>query len=449
MKLKLYRSSTVGIVFKDCKILTDPWLVDGEYYGAWAHYPPFNIENYLVELNSYNLIYVSHIHPDHCSVKTMSYLNKSIPVIIHRFHSKFLKFKIEKMGFKNVIEIENGKKYQINKDTSITIFAADNCDPELCYKFTGCANLNDKNNSQQIDTLSVIEHKDLKIVNINDCPYELAKHPLKIIKDKYKNINILMTGYGGAGPYPQCFDNLSFSEKIIESEKKKKSFLEQALNFIKLLEPDYYLPFAGTYTLTGKLINKQEIRGVPDVKEACSYIDQKLKKIHIKSKSIKIGPDDTFDISKPDNIGENFEINNEQYKKYIIEYLSNKKLDYETDDQPNEQELFQLAKSAQQNFIKKKKDFFSDISTDILIDFGSKIILLPFDDAPIQIKNVDFVPNANFVKLKLDPKLLKRLLMGPRFAHWNNAEIGSHIEYYRRPNIFNRNLHLSICYFHN
>jgi UDP-MurNAc hydroxylase len=246
-----------------------------------------------------------------------------------------------------------------------------------------------------------------------------------------------------------CKGYLSFSEKIIESEKKKKSFLEQALNFIKLLEPDYYLPFAGTYTLTGKLINKQEIRGVPDVKEACSYIDQKLKKIHIKSKSIKIGPDDTFDISKPDNIGENFEINNEQYKKYIIEYLSNKKLDYETDDQPNEQELFQLAKSAQQNFIKKKKDFFSDISTDILIDFGSKIILLPFDDAPIQIKNVDFVPNANFVKLKLDPKLLKRLLMGPRFAHWNNAEIGSHIEYYRRPNIFNRNLHLSICYFHN
>lgn len=39
--------------------------------------------------------------------------------------------------------------------------------------------------------------------------------------------------------------------------------------------------------------------------------------------------------------------------------------------------------------------------------------------------------------------------MGLNFAHWNNTEIGSHIEYYRQPNIFYRNVHLSICYFHN
>jgi UDP-MurNAc hydroxylase len=449
MKLKLYRSSTVGIIFENCKILTDPWLVDGEYYGSWSHYPPFNIENSLTELNSYDAIYVSHIHPDHCSVKTMSYFNKDIPIIIHKFHSRFLKFKIEKMGFKNVIEVENGKKHQINKDTSITIFAADNCDPELCYKFTGCANLNDKNTSQQIDTLSVIQHKNLKIVNVNDCPYDLAKHPLKIIKDRYKNIDILMTGYGGAGPYPQCFENLEYSEKIIESEKKKKSFLDQAFNFTQLIEPNYYLPFAGTYTLTGKLFNKQEIRGVPEVKEACNYIDQKLRDNNIKSKPIKIGPDDTFDMDKPEEIGTNFEINNEQHKKYAIEYLYNKKLDYEIDDLPEEQELLQLAKTAQQNFIKKKEDLFSDITTDILIDFGNKIILLPSDNSSVEIKNIDYTPNKDFIKLKLDPRLLKRILMGPRYAHWNNAEIGSHIEYYRQPNIFNRNLHLSICYFHN
>lgn len=449
MRLKLYRSSTVGIFFENCKILTDPWLVDGEYYGSWSHYPPFNIKNHLEELNSYNAIYVSHIHPDHCSVKTMLHLNKNIPIMIHKFHSKFLKFKIEKMGFINVIEIENGKKYKINKDTSITIFAADNCDPQLCYKFTGCANLNDKNFSQQIDTLSVIEHKNFKIVNINDCPYELAKHPLKIIKNKYKKIDILMTGYGGAGPYPQCFENLNSSEKLIESEKKKKSFLDQAFNFINLLKPNFYLPFAGTYTLTGKLFSKQELRGVPEIRDACLYLDQKLKDNSIKSKSIKIGPDDTFDINKPNEIGANFEVNKEEYKLYVMKNLSNKKLDYELDEIPEEQDLFQLAKSAQKNFIKKKEELFSNINTDILIDFGSKIILLPFNDKTVELKNIDYKHNRDFIKLKLDPRLLKRILMGPKYAHWNNAEIGSHIEYFRQPNIFNRNLHLSICYFHN
>ena len=39
MKIKLYRSATVGIHFKDFKILMDPWLTDGEYYGSWSHYP--------------------------------------------------------------------------------------------------------------------------------------------------------------------------------------------------------------------------------------------------------------------------------------------------------------------------------------------------------------------------------------------------------------------------
>ena len=32
-----------------------------------------------------------------------------------------------------------------------------------------------------------------------------------------------------------------------------------------------------------------------------------------------------------------------------------------------------------------------------------------------------------------DLRLLRRLLSGSRFAHWNNAEIGSHTRYNRRP----------------
>ena len=66
-------------------------------------------------------------------------------------------------------------------------------------------------------------------------------------------INVLLTGYGGAGPYPQCFENLNFEQKTIAGKAKEKQFLIQATQFIDQIEPDYYLPFAGTYTLTGKL----------------------------------------------------------------------------------------------------------------------------------------------------------------------------------------------------
>ena len=450
MKIKLYRSSTVGIHFDDFKLLTDPWLTDGEYYGAWSHYPYFDIDKNLNELNSYDAIYVSHIHPDHCSINTLKRLDKTIPIYIHKFHSPFLKFKIERLGFRTV-EIENGQSFVIGKNTSITIYAADNCDPELCYKFTGCANVNEKNISQQIDTLSIIENNGEKIVNVNDCPFELAQHPLRLLKEKFKDIDILLTGYGGAGPYPQCFDNLNSDQIDIEA-KKEESFLNQAYNFVELVEPKYFLPFAGTYTLTGKLSKLQKHRGVPDIDYACKFIDNKLK-LNDKNKinSIKIGPDDIFDIQKP-KVGDNFnKFNSIDQDLYVEEFLSKQELEYEKDEIPSSEEIFSLAKSAFKRFLEKKKLFNSKIETDIIIDFGSNLLLIPFDEETndIEIKDKKFVSNNKYILLKLDVRLLKRILMGPKYAHWNNAEIGSHINYFRSPNIYNRNLHTSLCYFHN
>ena len=161
MRIKLYRSATVGIEFENFKLLMDPWLTDGEYYGSWSHYPQFDFENNLKEINSYDAIYISHIHPDHCSEETLKKISKNIPIYIHNYHKKFLKFKIENMGFK-VFELENNKKTKIGNDIEINIIAADNCNPELCYKHVGCAILNgNKDNSQQIDTISIINDKNI------------------------------------------------------------------------------------------------------------------------------------------------------------------------------------------------------------------------------------------------------------------------------------------------
>ena len=125
------------------KILMDPWLTDGEYYGSWSHFPHFELDTHLSEINSYNAIYVSHIHPDHCSEDTLKKINKNIPIYIHSFHSKFLKFKLERLGFK-IIELKNNVRTKLDKNAYINIFAADNCNPELCYKLAGCSDLNTK-----------------------------------------------------------------------------------------------------------------------------------------------------------------------------------------------------------------------------------------------------------------------------------------------------------------
>ena len=56
--------------------------------------------------------------------------------------------------------------------------------------------------------------------------------------------------------------------------------------------------------------------------------------------------------------------------------------------------------------------------------------------------------SKKYVRYETDIRLLKRLLMGPRFAHWNNAEIGSHLKFFRKPNIFEKDVYGSMCYFH-
>ena len=71
------------------------------------------------------------------------------------------------------------------------------------------------------------------------------------------------------------------------------------------------------------------------------------------------------------------------------------------------------------------------------------------EDSSMEIVNNGVHLNQNaFVRISLDKRLLFRLLKGPRYAHWNNAEIGSHLRFERYPNIYERGLYHILCFFH-
>lgn len=452
MIIKLYRSSTVGLnLGGGYKILLDPWLTDGEYYGAWSHYPYFDFDKNLDEINSYNAIYISHIHPDHCSEDTLIKINKKIPIYIHSYHTKFLKLKLQRLGF-NVIELKNGERTQLDKNAYLNIFAADNCNPELCLKFAGCADLSAKDgHSQQIDTLSLIDDGKNVVMNVNDCPIELAQSTFKDIKKQYEKINVLFTGYGGAGPYPQCFENLNSNEKIIAAQAKKKQFLNQAIKYIDEIKPDYYLPFAGTYTLTGKLSNLQNLRGVSSVDEAYNFFENYYlsKNLADKIKPLKLNPESTFDLSSKEYDKSYQKINQEEYNLYIAQKLKNKLLLYEEDKLPTFDEIYDLSKIAYQKFIDKNLINNVNLKSDIFIKVNKKSLMLSLDKnlSVINSEEID-TKSKKYVLYETDIRLLKRLLMGPKFAHWNNAEIGSHLKFFRKPNVFERDIYNSMCYFH-
>ena len=451
MKLKLYRSATVGLDLNGFKILMDPWLTDGEYFGSWSHYPYFDLAKNLNEINSYDAIYISHIHPDHCSENTLKMISKEIPIYIHSYHSKFLKRKLQRIGYK-VIELQNNKRIKLNNNAYLNIFAADNCNPELCYKFTGCANLNSKKiGSQQIDTISVIDDGKNVLMNINDCPFELAQSTFENIKKQYEKINILLTGYGGAGPFPQCFENLSYEEKIISGEYKKEQFLQKTIKFIDNIKPDYYLPFAGTYTLTGKLSSLQNLRGQATVDEAYNYIEnyyssKNLSDVH---RPLKLNPGTSFDYSIKEYEKNYVKIKPEKHELYIKQYLSKKLYSYEKDEITNFDEIYELSKKAYKNFLNKILINNVKLNSDIIIKVNKKSLFLSQKNN-LSVINTDEISQISkkYVVYDTDIRLLKKLLTFENNSHWNNAEIGSHIKYYRKPNIFERNVHYAMVNFH-
>ncbi len=51
----------------------------------------------------------------------------------------------------------------------------------------GCGVVETKFKSTQIDSLSVISDGKNSVLNVNDCPYELAKESIEVILEKYKN----------------------------------------------------------------------------------------------------------------------------------------------------------------------------------------------------------------------------------------------------------------------
>jgi len=446
MKLTFYQSSAVLTEIKDVKILSDPWFVDGELYGSWNHYPPINLqaENFA----DVDYIYLSHIHQDHFSKKTLSKLNKKIPVIIHNFESKALRENIKSLGF-SVIELNHNIRTLLKNGVYINILAADNCDPAVCYKYFGCAPLEAKFGSTSIDTMCVIDDENNVIVNTNDCPYDLSYAATSIIKQKYSHVDMLLVGYTSASAYPQCF-NLSNDEKSKEKKRLQDDFLNKAENYVNLLQPKYFMPFAGRYTLAGKLAVLNNYRAVTELDDAFEYFINSKNIDSTKSQCIVLNSNASFDTSTGKSSEPYSKINSVEKQRYVEDVLAKRKLDYEYEEEPNIDEIKSLVEKSYERFERKRMELRFSSDTSVIIKLSDEeFIVISCDGKGWKIICQKQLQNyKKYVKLSLDTKLLKWILMGPKFAHWNVAENGSHISFEREPNVYERGLYYCLSFFY-
>ncbi len=374
MRFQYIMSAAMVMESEGTKVLCDPWLSDGIYYGSWFHYPP--IKYSAADFQDIDYIYLSHVHPDHFDAASLSEFPKDVPIIILDYALKFLKQNIEKLGFKQIIEIKSGDTFEFGNGFQVEIVASHFCDPDACGKMFACDRwLTPDKRSQGIDSVAVFADSEHVVVNHNDAPY----FPMvcDLILSKYPKIDVNMGVYAGAGSYPQCFDNLSDAEKLVEAENKKLQFIQMLEKYTRHLGSRYVFPFAGQYLLGGKLSNLNDYRGVADISEVGEYF-AKAKGSALKAVSVT---------------------------------------------SPERSSIVQ-----------------SCIDRPLLAD---SIIGTQTPDVSMTERGEEVEP---YVRISLDYSLLMMILT--RHAHWNNAEIGSHLSFFRSPDVYESDLFGVLSFIH-
>jgi UDP-MurNAc hydroxylase len=446
MQIQYISSACVLVEYNNIRVLCDPWLTEGIYYGSWFHYPLPVLQP--IDLQDVDYIYISHIHPDHCDVESLKQFPKTIPILIHEYEEKFLLRLIKAIGFQQIFEVRHKVPFALAPNFSIEIYAADNCDPEKCGQWFGCHGGPSPDKTLQIDSLAVFNGNGKIVVNTNDCPFELSKSVCHYITQKYSAIDFLFVGYSGAGAYPQCMEQYSEEEKLKRAEEKKRNFLKQAISYIQILKPAHFLPFAGQYTLGGRLTDLNPFRGVPELDELPTIFSKLLEEASLNSKLLLLNSGESFDImdQKPSALFIPPDPN--ERAKYINNELRNKKFSYELiSERPTFESLEERMKKAYAHLSAKQKELGFSSQTTVYIDIGnpSQIFKIPFDGSGLDrvLKTEIAEP---FVQISLDSRLLQLIL--DRKAHWNNAEIGSHLTFFRLPDRYERGIYYFLSFFH-
>lgn len=397
----------------DVKILHDPWFTEGIYDGSWYHFPKLN--NPIEQIGDVDAIYISHVHPDH-------------------YDSKFIKSYFEVFGEKEIIISNLSPNHLANK------MRADGFSPrilkeEVVFGDTRISIIpHDTGSVSDIDSAIIIKYsdgiRDHCVLNVNDIVFE--DKMLSFLVNLDLQVDILLCGYTGAGPYPQTYFNLEDPQILIEAEKKKTLFFERYKKLINAIKAKVVIPFAGKYILGGHLSPLNEFRGVADAIEVLEFDKTAVV--------LDDGGDAWIGTSKltPSRI---------RTKEYSKEELRLRQREIENIPMAYErlmplEEVSQLPFKRLLRAAAKNANLRSECETDyyFLIELpGGEFVYINANKSAEEYlfytKNKNSVPIPRS-EIAIDPRYLFGLLT--HIYHWNNAEVGSQVSVRRFPNEFNR-----------
>ena len=402
------------------RVLCDPWIANGVFEGSWYHYPPLSTTP--EDVLDVDAVYVSHLHPDHFDERFFNF-DKNIPIIALEHGHNFLRKKLLELGYNNLVLVKDGETVSY-KEFTITMFAP----------FTR-NNFHEAEIGNLIDSAMVIECDGVKAFNAND--NTPTPETCTSLKQRFGTIDLAMINYNAAGPYPASFGNLSDAEKRTEHDRLLDRNISYMHNLVEMLAPRMVLPFAGAYILGGHLSRLNDFLGTTTW-DVCA---DKLNEIGLSfTEVVRLREHDVLNIESGKSNPEYVPLSAEHLKRYI-QQVSGDKYPYESDSTPNSAQIIADLETASNRM--RERMARAGISSD-------RTVTIDVDGMPIQIHprfstqtDLDSTPRLDCT---LDLRLLRRIL--DRASHWNNAEIGCHVQFNRTPNEYQPDLHTALQFLH-
>ncbi len=407
MRLRYIYSACTVIETGDLTILSDPWFTPGIYDGSWFQYPV--LENPVSTIGPVDLIYISHIHPDH-------------------YDAQFLRRYLKAYPSAKILIGETTPNYLLNK------MRIDGFVPLVANSYTKGATEcfilpNHGYEEDNIDTALVVREGGHSIVNMNDNPFDAEQ--IGKIKSLLPGeaATIALLPYAGAGPYPQTYV-MDEATLYAKAEAKKEQFLKGFARYIEALNPKAAIPFAGKYWLAGPLSALNPHRGIADAIEAASLFPGRALVLEDGGRAFL----DTNDLKPSALRTMPYDVN------VISRHLASldfKGYDYEREINPlpgRSLPLLPLLMAAYKNAMGKgtlPEPFWLCITCPGMNDF----FVLNLNVAEPVKRMADISALRPRSEITLDARYLFGLLS--RLYHWNNAEIGSQFTCARVPDQYN------------
>tara|TARA_E500000178_G_C16869411_1_gene683577 strand:- start:308 stop:1045 length:738 start_codon:yes stop_codon:yes gene_type:complete len=231
-------------------------------------------------------------------------------------------------------------------------------------------------------------------------------------------------------------------------ERAKRSGLSTAIQTLEVLQPDTYMPFAGTYIIGGREHQKNHNLPIPEIQDAVLEIQNKLFESGISAMPVLLNFSETYDVELGIQSAPYTPIDVAARAQYIADVAQHFSYDFDDEPFPDDDELLEIFKLAIARLKVKQKElnFFENIN--LLFDLPSgNFVLINLENDNLK-KTATYTDLPNWHRFKLDPRLLLRALKGPKFANWNNIEIGALLDFSRKPDIYRMDVHVLINALH-